>query len=98
MIISAFARALEVIPRQLCENAGFDSVDMLNLLRMKHYKGEVWAGVNFKTGNVADNFQEFVWEPELVKLNALQSATEAAAIILSIDETVKNKETQGPPM
>lgn len=98
LIISAFSRAMEVIPRQLCENAGFDSVDMLNLLRMKHFKGEIWAGVNFKTGNVADNFKEFVWEPELVKLNALQSATEAASIILSVDETIRNKETQGPPM
>jgi len=98
LIVGAFARALEVIPRQLCENAGFDNVDLLNLLRMKHFKGEINAGVNFTTGNAADNFADFVWEPELVKINALQSATEAACIILSIDETVTNKQTQGPPM
>lgn len=97
LIVNAYARALEVIPRQLCENAGFDSVNMLNLLRMRHFKNEKWVGVNFNQGTVEDNFAEFVWEPELVKVNALQSATEAASIILSVDETVKNKETQAPP-
>lgn len=98
LIVAAYARALEVIPRQLCENAGFDSVDILNLLRMKHYNGELWAGVNFKAENAADNFADFVWEPALVKINALESATEAACVILSVDETVTNKQTEGPPM
>lgn len=98
LIIAAFARALEVIPKQLCENAGFDSVDILNLLRMKHSNGDIWAGVDFKSENVSNNFEAFVWEPELVKVNALQSATEAACVILSVDETVTNKQTQGPPM
>ncbi len=32
----AFARALEIIPRQLCDNAGFDATDVLNKLRQKH--------------------------------------------------------------
>jgi T-complex protein 1 subunit eta len=40
MIISAFARALEIIPRQLCDNAGFDSTDILNKLRQRHAKGK----------------------------------------------------------
>lgn len=39
MIISAFAKALEVIPRQLCDNAGFDATDILNKLRQKHAQG-----------------------------------------------------------
>lgn len=39
LIIGAFARALEIIPRQLCDNAGFDATDMLNNLRMKHAQG-----------------------------------------------------------
>lgn len=100
LIVGAFARALEVIPRQLCENAGFDGVDILNLLRMRHYKGDRWAGVNFQTGSVADNFERYVWEPALVKINALASATEAACTILSVDETVTNKQddAQPPPM
>ena len=39
LIIGAFARALEIIPRQLCDNAGFDATDILNNLRMKHAQG-----------------------------------------------------------
>lgn len=96
LIIAAFARALEIIPRQLCDNAGFDGTDILNKLRMKHSKGNLWAGIDFKTGDVGDNFKNFIWEPVLVKINALQSATEAACLILSVDETVKNEESAAP--
>jgi T-complex protein 1 subunit eta len=39
MIISAFAKAFEIIPRQLCDNAGFDATDILNKLRQKHDHG-----------------------------------------------------------
>ena len=88
LIIDAYARALEVIPRQLCDNAGFDSTDILNKLRMRHARGETWAGV--------DNFEKFVWEPALVKINAIKSATEAATMIVSIDETIKAEQSQQP--
>ena len=40
LIINAVAKALEIIPRQLCDNAGFDSTNILNRLREKHTKGE----------------------------------------------------------
>ena len=40
LIITAVAKALEVIPRQLCDNAGFDSTNILNRLRERHTKGE----------------------------------------------------------
>lgn len=93
LIINAFAKALEVIPRQLCENAGFDSVEILNRLRMSHSKGEKWFGVDFDKESIGDNFSKFVWEPALVKINALSSATEASNLILSVDETIKNKES-----
>lgn len=100
LLVAAFARALEVIPRQLCENAGFDGTDILNKLRMEHAKGEIWAGVDFTSESTADNLKKFVWEPALVKINAVNSATEAACLILSVDETVKNQESGGgaPPM
>lgn len=93
IIINAFARALEVIPRQLCENAGFDAIEILNRLRLAHSKEEKWFGVDFETETIADNFAKFVWEPSVVKINALSSATEAANLILSVDETIKNKES-----
>ncbi|CCE61785.1 hypothetical protein TPHA_0B01130 [Tetrapisispora phaffii CBS 4417] len=94
LMINAFAKALEVIPRQLCENAGFDAIDILNRLRMAHSNGEKWCGINFETEDIDDNFAKFVWEPALVKINALGSATEATNLILSIDETIKNQESQ----
>ena len=40
LLIAAYARALEVIPRQLCENAGFDATNILNKLRQKHSAGD----------------------------------------------------------
>ncbi|CAB08778.1 putative T-complex protein 1 subunit eta [Schizosaccharomyces pombe] len=94
--IAAFARSLEVIPRQLCDNAGFDSTNILNKLRMQHAKGEMWAGVDMDSEGVANNFEKFVWEPSTVKSNAILSATEAATLILSVDETIKNEPSQQP--
>lgn len=88
IIIAAFARALEIIPRQLCDNAGFDATDILNKLRMKHAQGDTWSGVDIVNEGIRDNLDAFVWEPAAVKINALQAATEAACLILSVDETI----------
>merc|ERR1712228_113052 len=100
LLISAMAKAFEVIPRQLCDNAGFDSTNVLNKLRHRHAHGSVWSGVDIRSEDVADNFEAFVWEPSIVKVNAITAASEAAQLILSIDETIKapsNKPTpQGP--
>ncbi|KAL1971497.1 hypothetical protein VTN31DRAFT_2118 [Thermomyces dupontii] len=95
-VVKAFAKALEVIPRQLCDNAGFDATDILNRLRTEHVKGNIWAGVDFDNEGIRDNMKAFVWEPSLVKVNAIQAAVEAACLILSVDETIKNEESQQP--
>ncbi|EXJ60163.1 T-complex protein 1 subunit eta [Cladophialophora yegresii CBS 114405] len=95
-VVKAFAKALEVIPRQLCDNAGFDATDILNRLRVEHRKGHIWAGVDFDHEGVRNNMDAFVWEPALVKVNAISAAVEAACLILSVDETIKNEESQGP--
>ena len=49
--------------------------------------------------DIADNFEAFVWEPAVVKINALTGAAEAAGLILSVDETIKNPKAEGagPP-
>lgn len=52
-------------------------------------------GVDVNTGGVVDTFDAFVWEPSLVKVNAIQAATEAACLILSVDETVRNPRSEG---
>lgn len=41
LLIGAIAKALEIIPRQLCDNAGFDATNILNKLRQKHAQGEL---------------------------------------------------------
>lgn len=93
LVISAFAKALEIIPRQLCENAGLDSIELLNKLRNVHAKGEISIGIDFHKESIGDNMQSFIWEPSLVKINALESATEAAIVVLSVDETIKNEDS-----
>ncbi len=88
------AQALEVIPRQLCDNAGLDATNVLNRLRQKHAQGGTWFGVDIFTEDIADNFLATVWEPAIVKINALTAATEAACLLLSVDETVRNPTSQ----
>ena len=87
-IIKSFAKALEIIPRQLCDNAGFDATNILTQLRVEHRKGNVWAGVDFDNEGVRDNMAAFVWEPSLVKVNAIQAAVEAGCLVVSVDETI----------
>ncbi|OCT99116.1 uncharacterized protein LOC495278 isoform X1 [Xenopus laevis] len=90
LLIGSYAKALEIIPRQLCDNAGFDATNILNKLRAKHAQGGMWFGVDINNEDIADNFEACVWEPAIVKINALTAASEAACLILSVDETIKN--------
>ena len=95
MVMIAFAKALEVIPRQICDNAGLDSTDIMNKLRVKHANGEKWFGVDVDGAEgIRNNLDAFVWEPSLVKINAISSATEAACLILSVDETVRAPQSE----
>ncbi|ENN83439.1 hypothetical protein YQE_00202, partial [Dendroctonus ponderosae] len=91
LLISAIAKALEIIPRQLCDNAGFDATNILNKLRQKHAQGQCWYGVDINQEDISDNYALCVWEPAIIKINALTAATEAASLILSVDETIKNQ-------
>jgi len=102
-IMRAFGKALEVIPRQLADNAGFDSTDILNKLRQKHGQADgKWFGVDITNEGICNTFDAFIWEPTLVKLNSITAASEAACLILSVDETIKNNPSEepkaGPPM
>ena len=98
LIMNAFAKALEVIPRQLAENAGMDSIDVLNKLRKEHAllssEGK-WMGVDVNEG-ICNTFNSGVWEPAANKMNSLAAATEAVCLVLSIDETVRNPQSEKP--
>jgi len=95
-IVTAFAKALEVVPKQLCENAGFDPTNVLQQLRKAHADGEKWFGVDLDTEGATDTMVANVWEPAANKVNSYTAATEAACVILSIDETVKNPQSEQP--
>lgn len=90
LLIGAIAKALEIIPRQLCDNAGFDATNILNKLRQKHAQGNCWYGVDITKESIADNMEACVWEPTVIKINALTAACEAACMILSVDETIRS--------
>jgi len=98
LITTAFAKALEVVPAQLCENAGFDATDILAALRRKHAQDAdgKWYGVDIAEGGICDTFKSGVWEPSDNKCNSIGAAAEAACVILSIDETVVNPKSQDP--
>lgn len=59
-------------------------------MRQKQHKGMHTYGVDINTEDIGDNMLAYVWEPAVVKINALTAATEAACLILSVDETIKN--------
>jgi len=96
LAVSKFAEALEVIPRSLAENAGLDPINMIAEMRSQHEKGKKTAGLNVFTGKVVDMLKEGVVEPLRVKTQAITSATEAATMILRIDDVLSSKAS--PPM
>ena len=100
LAIEAYAEALEAIPLTLAENAGLDPIDIMVELRSKHSEPDhKWYGVQVKTGKIADMLAANVVEPLRVKQQVIKSATEAASMLLRIDDVVSSKGTKesGPP-
>ncbi|MCD6276343.1 MAG: TCP-1/cpn60 chaperonin family protein [Thermoplasmata archaeon] len=96
LAIEAFADAMEIVPRTLAENAGHDPIDMLIELRKAHKNGQVNAGINVYEGKVTDMKELGVIEPIRVGKQAIDSATDAAIMILRIDDVIAAKgETKG---
>jgi archaeal chaperonin len=92
----SFADALETIPRTLAENAGLDPIDMLIELRKAHKGGQQRAGVNLTTGKITDMGELHVIEPIRVGRQAIESATDAAVMILRIDDVIASKSSPPP--
>ncbi|RXK50615.1 thermosome subunit beta [Halorientalis pallida] len=88
LAVEAFADALELVPRVLAENAGLDPIDTLVDLRAAHDDGDARAGLNVFTGDVEDTYEAGVVEPAHAKEQALSSATEAANLVLKIDDII----------
>jgi thermosome len=89
LAIEAFAKAIEGLVVAMLENAGLDTIDMIMKLRAAHEKeGGKWIGVDLNTGNLVDMFEAGVIEPVSVIATAIKGGTEAATIIMRIDDII----------
>jgi len=88
LAIKKFAEALEIIPLTIAENAGMDPIDTMVTLRAKQSEGKKWSGINAKDGKVGDMLSLNIVEPVVVKEQIIKSATEAASMILRIDDVI----------
>jgi len=91
MAIESFANAVEVVPRTLAENAGLDEIDILLALRRAHKRGKKTAGINVFTGKIEDMVENQVIEPLRVGTQEIKASTEAAVMILRIDDVIAAK-------
>jgi len=98
LAVQQYAEALEAVPTTLSDNAGLDPIDIISELRARHEKGEVWAGVDVHEGKVKDMEKLEVYEPLAVKKQVIKSATEAATMILKIDDIIAAGKTRAPSM
>jgi thermosome len=97
LAVKIFAEALESIAITLTENAGLDPIDILSELRARHEKGETWAGIEVREGKIQDMSKAGVFEPLIVKKQIIKSATEAASMLLKIDDVIAAGKMRAPP-
>jgi len=89
MALDSFSKALRQIPTIIADNGGFDSSDLVSRLRAEHYNGNLTAGLDMKNGTIGDMSKIGVMEALRVKQQVLVSATEAAEMILRVDDIIK---------
>jgi len=103
LAIKKYAEALEIIPLTIAENAGMDPINTMITLRAKQSQGRKWTGIDARNTRIADMFALDIIEPVAVKEQIIKSATEAACMILRIDDVIassggKGGGGHGPPM
>jgi thermosome len=100
LAIKQYAESLETIPLTIAENAGMDPIDSLIALRAKQNSGEKTTGINAREGKIGDAYALDIVEPLVVKEQIIKSATEAACMILRIDDVIAisgGSSAGGPP-
>ena len=88
MAITAFAEALEEIPRTIARNAGLDAINTILNLRAKHAENKN-AGLNILTGAAEDMLEKGVVDPLRVKVNSIKAGSETAAMVLRVDSMLR---------
>jgi len=100
LAVRMFADALEIVPSSLAETSGMDPIDTLAELRRLHEEKQLWAGVDVTQRKMSDMWANNVLEPVVVKEQIIKSASEAASMIIRIDDVIaagKPKERPMPP-
>ena len=98
LAVEVFADTLDIIPKTLAENAGLDQIDVLMKLRAAHQAGNKFAGHDLETGDIINDMAAVgVVEPTIVKIQAIKSSTEAASMILRIDDVIAGAKSAMPP-
>ena len=92
-----FADALESIPLTLAENAGMDPINTITVLRSKQQRGEKWTGINVLKGKISNMKSSDIIEPLAVKLQIVSASSEAACMILRIDDVIATQKSAGGP-
>ena len=95
-VVLSYAQALEELPKTLIRNSGLDVIDLSLALRSAHTKNKN-AGVNVFTGKIVDMMKEGIIDSYRVKTNTLKAATDAAAMVLRIDDILRAKYTREMP-
>lgn len=88
MAIRAFADALEEIPKTIARNAGLDTINTMVNLRAKHAENKN-AGLNINTGAAEDMLEKGIVDPLRVKVNSIKSGSEAAVMVLRVDDMLR---------
>ena len=96
--VQKFADALDTIPLSLAVNAGMDPIDTMTTLRAKQSKGSKWTGIDVINTVVTDMYKLNVIEPLVVKQQIIKSATEAANMLLRIDDVIASSKSAGGGM
>jgi len=86
--IISFAEALEALPMTLTYNAGFDPIATIVKLRAAHKRGGIWHGIDLTTGGIRDMRELDVYEPLIMKVQIIKTASEATSMILKIDDII----------
>lgn len=92
-----FADGIETIPIVLAENAGMDPLDTQVQLRSKSSTGKARYGIDVMNGKVADLAAKDIYEPLAVKEQVINAATEAACMILRIDDVIASSKSKDMP-
>mmetsp|Transcript_9023 Transcript_9023/g.27132 ORF Transcript_9023/g.27132 Transcript_9023/m.27132 type:complete len:538 (+) Transcript_9023:118-1731(+) len=89
LAVESFARALRALPGIIADNAGYDSTELVSQLRAAHAGGQKTAGLNMNNGSIGDMQELGITESYKLKRQMLNSATEAAEMILRVDDIIR---------